>query len=46
MVMMLVGEVVLIVDGTFRTIPNVEKLLKSGSFLFPLVMVLLSPEPK
>jgi hypothetical protein len=34
MVMMFVGGVVLMLDGFFHTIPNVEKL-RGGSFLFP-----------
>ena len=45
MVMMFVGGVVLIVDETFRTIPNVGDL-RSGSFLFPPESFLLPPEPK
>jgi len=44
MVMMFVGGVVLMRDGTFRTIPTVEKL-RGGSFSFPpkpIVIKLLS----
>jgi hypothetical protein len=45
MVMMFVGGVVLIVDGTFRTIPTVGEL-RSGSFSFSPESFLSPPEPK
>jgi hypothetical protein len=43
--MMFVGGVVLIIDGTFRTTPTVEDI-QSGSFSFPPESFLLPPKPK